>query len=65
MREFEIRIKPEIAKRLNYRKGVLRITANDFFGVINGKLLIQVKGASLENPTCYIDFNIDEIDFIR
>jgi|DEB0MinimDraft_6_1074348.scaffolds.fasta_scaffold491371_1 hypothetical protein len=65
MREFQIRIKPEIAKRLNYRKGVLKITTNDFLWVINGKLKIQVKGASLENPTCYIDFSIDEIEFVR
>ena len=65
MREFQIRIKPEIAKRLNYRKAVLKITANDFYGVNNGKLLVQVKGASLEHPTCYIDFSIDEIEFIR
>ena len=64
MRTFFVVIKPSIAKRLNYSTDVLTITSKDFFDVINGKLMVQVKGANAQYPNNYVDFNIDELIFI-
>jgi|DEB0MinimDraft_10_1074344.scaffolds.fasta_scaffold212295_2 hypothetical protein len=64
MRTFFVVIKPSVAKRGNYSTDVLTITSKDFYDVINGKLMVQVKGANAQYPNNYVDFNIDELIFI-
>jgi hypothetical protein len=64
MKTFQVKIKSSIANRLNYVKDILTITQEDFFYVINGKLLVRVKGANPMFPNNYIDFSTDELVFI-
>jgi hypothetical protein len=63
MRTFKVRIKPSIAKRLDFSTEILTITQEDFFGVIKRTLKVQVKGANPRYPNNYADFSIDELIF--
>lgn len=60
---FKVRLKPSIAKRLDFSTDILTITQEDFFGVIDGKVKVQVKGANPRFPDNYADFIIDELIF--